>query len=281
MSLFEISALLLTLAALFSYINERTIRLPATIGLMLISLVMSLGLIALGMLGLGVETQAKSLLTNIDFSKTLLHGMLAFLLFAGALHINLEDLKQQKWIISSLATAGVLMSTAIVGGMTWLTLQGLGLELPFIYCLLFGALISPTDPIAVLSILKSSKAPKNLQTNITGESLFNDGVGVVVFIVILEIVEGGHELGVTHVALFFAKEVLGGALFGLATGFLAYWMLKDVDSYPVEILITLALATGGPSWWRGSSSATTGVILPCRIRRASTWTPSGNWSMKS
>ena len=245
MSIFEISALLLTLAALFSYINERTIRLPATIGLMLISLVMSLGLIALGMLGLGVETQAKSLLTNIDFSKTLLHGMLAFLLFAGALHINLEDLKQQKWIISSLATAGVLMSTAIVGGMTWLTLQGLGLELPFIYCLLFGALISPTDPIAVLSILKSSKAPKNLQTNITGESLFNDGVGVVVFIVILEIVEGGHELGVTHVALFFAKEVLGGALFGLATGFLAYWMLKDVDSYPVEILITLALATGG------------------------------------
>ncbi|MEE9550898.1 MAG: sodium:proton antiporter [Candidatus Binatia bacterium] len=245
MSLFEISALLLTLAALFSYINERTIRLPATIGLMLISLVMSLGLIALGMLGLGVETQAKSLLANIDFSKTLLHGMLAFLLFAGALHINLEDLKQQKWIISSLATAGVLMSTAIVGGMTWLVLQGLGLELPFIYCLLFGALISPTDPIAVLSILKSSKAPKNLQTNITGESLFNDGVGVVVFIVILEIVEGGHELGVTHVALFFAKEVLGGALFGLATGFLAYWMLKDVDSYPVEILITLALATGG------------------------------------
>jgi CPA1 family monovalent cation:H+ antiporter len=236
MNLFEICAILLTLAALFSYINERTIRLPATIGLMLIALVMSLGLIALETVGLGVETQARSLLANVNFSKTLLHGMLAFLLFAGALHVNL---------ISSLATAGVLMSAVIVAGMTWLALQGLGLELPFIYCLLFGALISPTDPIAVLSILKSVKAPKNLQTNITGESLFNDGVGVVVFIVLLEIAEGGHEVGVTRVALFFAKEVLGGALFGLATGFLAYRMLKDVDSYPVEILITLALATGG------------------------------------
>ena len=245
MNLFEIVAILLTLAAVFSYINERTIRLPATIGLMLIALLISLGLIVLGNVGLGVENQAKSLLVNINFSKTLLHGMLAFLLFAGALHVNLEDLMQQKWIIGSLATVGVLTSTFIVAGTTWLVLRGLGLELPFLYCLLFGALISPTDPIAVLGILKSYKAPKSLETKITGESLFNDGVGVVVFIVLLDIAEGGNELGMTNVLLLFAKETLGGALFGLATGFLAYQMLKDVDSYPVEILITLALTTGG------------------------------------
>ncbi|MCZ6547909.1 MAG: sodium:proton antiporter [Deltaproteobacteria bacterium] len=245
MNPFEIGAILLTLAALFSYLNERFIKLPPTIGLMLIALMMSLGLIALGKFGFGVESQARALLANIDFSKTLLHGMLAFLLFAGALHINMEDLVQQKWVISSMATAGVVISTMIVSGLTWLTLRGLGLELPIIYCLLFGALISPTDPIAVLGILKNARAPKSLETKITGESLFNDGVGVVVFIVLLEIAEGGHEQGVAQVALFFAKETLGGVLFGLATGFLAYRMLKDVDCYPVEILITLALAMGG------------------------------------
>ncbi|MFQ5850670.1 MAG: cation:proton antiporter [Candidatus Binatia bacterium] len=245
MNLFETSAILLTLAALFSYLNERYVRLPATIGLMLIALLMSLGLIGLGELGLGVEAQARTLLADIDFSATLLHGMLGFLLFAGALHVNLEDLLQQKWVISSLATAGVLISAFIVGGLTWLAFQRLGLELPLIYCLLFGALISPTDPIAVLGILKSARAPKSLETKITGESLFNDGVGVVVFVVVLGIAEGGDELGMAKVVLLFAKEALGGVLCGLATGLLAYWMLKSVDNYPVEILITLALVTGG------------------------------------
>ncbi len=245
MSLFEIAAILITLAALFSYLNERYIRLPTTIGLMLFALLMSLALIALGKLGLGVEDQARSLLANIDFSTTLLHGMLAFLLFAGALHVNLEDLMQQKWFIISLATAGVLISTFIVGGLTWVTLQVLGLGLPFIYCLLFGALISPTDPIAVLGILRSAGAPKNLETQIIGESLFNDGVGVVLFIVLLRIAGGAHDMGMAEVALFFAKEALGGALFGLAAGFLAYRMLKNVDNYAVEMLITLALVTGG------------------------------------
>ena len=245
MSLFEIAAILITLAALFSYLNERYIRLPTTIGLMLFALLMSLALIALGKLGLGVEDQARSLLANIDFSTTLLHGMLGFLLFAGALHVNLEDLMQQKWFIISLATAGVLISTFIVGGLTWVTLQVLGLGLPFIYCLLFGALISPTDPIAVLGILRSAGAPKNLETQIIGESLFNDGVGVVLFIVLLRIAGGAHDMGMAEVALFFAKEALGGALFGLAAGFLAYRMLKNVDNYAVEMLITLALVTGG------------------------------------
>ncbi len=245
MSQFELIAILITLAALFSYLNERYLRLPSAIGLMLFALVMSLALIALGKFGFGMEEQARSLLGSIDFSKTLLHGMLSFLLFAGALHVNLEDLMQQKWFIISLATAGVVISTSIVGGLAWMVLQLLGLGIPFIYCLLFGALISPTDPIAVLGILKSAGAPKKLETQITGESLFNDGVGVVVFIVLLRIAEGTHEVGISEVALLFAKEALGGALFGLATGFLAYWMLKSVDNYPVEMLITLALVTGG------------------------------------
>ncbi len=245
MSQFELIAILITLAALFSYLNERYLGLPSAIGLMLFALVMSLALIALGKFGFGMEEQARSLLGSIDFSKTLLHGMLSFLLFAGALHVNLEDLMQQKWFIISLATAGVVISTSIVGGLAWMVLQLLGLGIPFIYCLLFGALISPTDPIAVLGILKSAGAPKKLETQITGESLFNDGVGVVVFIVLLRIAEGTHEVGISEVALLFAKEALGGALFGLATGFLAYWMLKSVDNYPVEMLITLALVTGG------------------------------------
>jgi len=245
MSQFELIAILITLAALFSYLNERYLGLPSAIGLMLFALVMSLALIALGKFGFGMEEQARSLLGSIDFSKTLLHGMLSFLLFAGALHVNLEDLMQQKWFIISLATAGVVISTSIVGGLAWMVLQLLGLGIPFIYCLLFGALISPTDPIAVLGILKSAGAPKKLETQITGESLFNDGVGVVVFIVLLRIAEGTHEVGISEVALLFAEEALGGALFGLATGFLAYWMLKSVDNYPVEMLITLALVTGG------------------------------------
>jgi len=244
MSLFEIAAILITLAALFSYFNERYVGMPTTIGLMFISLVISLGLIGMANIGLDVESRAESVLREIDFSELLLHGMLAFLLFAGALHVNLGDLLQQKWIISSLATAGVLTSTLIVAALTWILLRSLGLELPFIYCLLFGSLISPTDPIAVLGILKSANAPKSLETKITGESLFNDGVGVVVFIVLLDIARGGHELDGAQVLLFFLQEAVGGAVFGLATGFLVYWMLKSLDNYPVEILLTMALVTG-------------------------------------
>ncbi len=244
MSLFEIAAILLTLAALFSYFNERYVGMPTAIGLMFISLVISLALIAIGNLGLDVESRAESVLAEIDFSDLLLHGMLGFLLFAGALHVNLGDLLQQKWLISSLATAGVVISTLIVAFLTWFLSRGLGLELPFIYCLLFGALISPTDPIAVLGILKSANAPKSLETKITGESLFNDGVGVVVFIVLLDIVRGGHDLDAWQVVVFFLQEAVGGAVFGLATGFLVYWMLKSLDNYPVEILLTMALVTG-------------------------------------
>ena len=247
MSLFDIQAVLITLSALFSYLNHRYIRLPTTIGLMLIALLMSLALIVAGQWGVGLEQQAKLLLTSIDFNQALLHGMLSFLLFAGALHINLDDLAQQKWIIGSLATFGVVISTLLVGTSTWLILGYLDIQMPWTYCLLFGALISPTDPIAVLGILKSAQIPKSLEMKIAGESLFNDGVGVVVFLVLLEIVTVGQEVTAAGVVFLFLTETVGGILFGLAIGWVAYQMLKSVDNYQVEVLITLALVTGGYS----------------------------------
>ncbi len=245
MTLFDIAAILITLSAVFSYLNHRYIRLPTTIGIMAIALAMSLVLLALGWLGLGLEAQADNLLRSIDFNETLLGGMLSFLLFAGALHVNLGDLVAQKGPIAFLATFGVILSTLLVALGVWWTLGFFGLELPFIYCLLFGALISPTDPIAVLSILKTSGAPKSLETKISGESLFNDGVGVVVFLVLLEVAKGTAEPEVVHVLHLLLQETGGGVLLGLATGYVCYRMLRSVDNYQVEILLTLALVAGG------------------------------------
>ena len=245
MKLFNILAILITLSAGFSYINHRFIRLPTAIGLMLIALLVSLGLIALDPLGFGLKEDAHLLLASIDFDETLLHGMLSFLLFAGALHVNLADLARQKYIIGFMATLGVIGSTFIMGFTSWWVLGWLDIDLPFIYCLLFGALISPTDPIAVMGILRKAGVPESLETKITGESLFNDGVAVVVFLVILEVATGSHEVTAAWVTGLFMKEVLGGLVFGLLIGGVAYWMLKSVENYQVEVLITLALVTGG------------------------------------
>jgi CPA1 family monovalent cation:H+ antiporter len=245
MKLFNILAILVTLSASFSYINHRFIRLPTTIGLMVIALLVSLGLIALPPLGFGLKEDARLLLASVDFDETLLHGMLSFLLFAGALHVNLADLARQKYIIGILATAGVIGSTFIMGFTSWWVLGVLNINLPFIYCLLFGALISPTDPIAVMGILKKAGVPESLVTKITGESLFNDGVAVVVFLVLLEVATGSHEVTAASVAGLFIKEAFGGLAFGLLIGGIAYWMLKSVENYQVEVLITLALVTGG------------------------------------
>lgn len=248
MGIFDVTAVLVTVAAVFSFINYRFIKLPAAIGLMLIALVMSLGLIVLAMAGFpGLEQAAERFVRRIDFNDTLMHGMLSFLLFAGALHVNLNDLARQKWVISTLATIGTVCSTFVVGAFFWLLAITLGLPVPFIYCLLFGALISPTDPIAVLGILKSAGAPKSLEIKITGESLFNDGVGVVVFIVLLKLATGSEALSAGHVTLLFAEEAIGGVVFGLLLGSVAYWMLSRVDNYSVEVLITLALVMGGYS----------------------------------
>lgn len=246
MGLFEIAAVLIVLTALFSYVNYRTIGLPTTIGVMVISMLFSLGIAGMGMFGLGaVQRQSAEILGRIDFNKALLHGMLSFLLFAGALHIKLEDLSGQKWVVTLLATAGVMASTFIVGGLSWLLLKVLGIPIPFIHCLLFGALISPTDPVAVLGILKTVGIPKSLEIKIAGESLFNDGIGVVVFLILLELSGGGVDVTVRKVFSLFLTETVGGAALGLLFGFLAYRMLKGVNNYQVEVIITLALVMGG------------------------------------
>ncbi len=246
MDSFELIGLLLTLTALFAYVNYRLFRLPHIIGLMLVSLLVSLLIIGAGKLGYGgLDQWARDTLTNIDFSKALLHGMLGFLLFAGALHVNLDDLAGQRWAIGILASFGVLASTLIIAGLGWLAVQMLGLPISFGYCLVFGALISPTDPIAVLGIMKKVGASRSLEAKFAGESLFNDGVAVVLFIIVLGFASGGRDPTFTEVLSLLVEEGGGGALFGLACGGLAYWLLKRVDDYEVEILITLALVAGG------------------------------------
>ena len=243
----DIIALLVTLTALFSYINHRFIKLPTTIGVMVLAMLMSLILMSLSELGYApVEQRAEAIIGGIDFNQVLMQGMLSLLLFAGALHVDLEDLAQKKWPIGILATIGVVASTFLVGIACWLVINMLfDVSISLLYCLLFGALISPTDPIAVLGILKSAKAPKSLEIKIAGESLFNDGIAVVVFAILLGLAMGGEEVTFGGVALLFAEEALGGIVFGLVIGYVAYWLLKSIDRYDVEILITLALVLGG------------------------------------
>ncbi|MGA8004836.1 MAG: sodium:proton antiporter [Burkholderiales bacterium] len=246
MTILGTASVLIALAALFSYVNYRFLKLPASIGLMLSALVTSLAVVALGQFGSHtLENLAHHALANVDFDQTLMHGMLSFLLFAAALHININDLAQQKWSVGFLASLGVVISTLIIGYATYWLFGLLGQGVPLIYCLLFGALISPTDPIAVLSILKSMGADTALENKMAGESLFNDGVGVVVFLVLLSIATGEHPATIGSVVTLFLEEAIGGGLFGLLTGYLAYRMLRQVDDYEVEILITLALVMGG------------------------------------
>jgi len=245
MDLLNVIALLITLAALAAYVNHRLLKLPVTIGVMAVAMVLSVALLGLDAVGIPFQDRARTWLSRIDFSAALMRGMLSFLLFAGALQVNLEDLLERKWSIASLATAGVMTSTFLVAGLAWLVLGWIGIHLPFIYCLLFGALISPTDPIAVMGILKNVGAPRSLEIKIAGESLFNDGVGVVVFLTILELATGNEPITAAHVVGLFAQEALGGALFGLVAGYIAFLLLKSIDQYQVEVLITLALVTGG------------------------------------
>jgi CPA1 family monovalent cation:H+ antiporter len=243
--LFDLIAVLLVLAALFSYLNYRLLRLPTTIGLMALTLLASVLVVVVGQFVPQVEQQAEQFVRQVGFNDTVLHGLLGFLLFAGALHVNLDDLARWKVPIAVLATAGVLLSTALVGLLLWGVLDLVGVEVRFLYCLLFGALVSPTDPIAVLGLLKQIGAPRPLEIKIVGESLFNDGVGVVVFLGLLEVATGEHGFEPGHLAVLFLRDALGGALYGLSVGILAYWLLKSVDNYQVEILLSLALVGGG------------------------------------
>lgn len=244
MNPFDILAILLTLAAIFSWINFRWLRLPTTIGLMMISLVMSLILLAPIPGTDDLESHVQAMLDEMDLGQTLLHGVLSFLLFAGALHVRLHDLAQQKWVISTLASASVAGSTFLVGGGAYLLFEWLELAVPLIYCLLLGALISPTDPIAVMGILKSAGAPKSLETQIAGESLFNDGVAVVIFLALLHAASGAGEISSAGLLGLFLREAVGGLILGVVAGWVALRMLSSIDSYKVGVLITLALACG-------------------------------------
>lgn len=244
MSAYHTIAILLTLAALAAYVNIRWIRLPTTIGLMAISLVMSVALLALGEMGLVPLRTFAAFVSAIDFGDVLLHGMLGFLLFAGALHVHVEDLRLAKYPVGVLSTIGVVLSTFVTGTLFYSASKALGLSLTYLEALLFGALIAPTDPIAVLGIVKKVGAPKTLETKIAGESLFNDGVGVVVFLTLLGVYLQPESLSAVGVAKLFVQEALGGAALGLMTAWAACVMLKTVDAYQVEVLITLALVTG-------------------------------------
>lgn len=249
MKLLNIIAILITLSAVFGYVNSRFIRLPTTIGVMLVSMLVSIGVFILGRfgaLGLGIEEHWLSLIRSIDFNKTLMVWMLSFLLFAGALQLDLVELMKQKWEVLILATAGVVISTFVIGALLYLVSGWMGLPLKFIHCLLFGALISPTDPIAVLGILREAGLSKRLETIISGEALFNDGIGIVIFVTLLNAAAMGEQADSPYDVLpFFAWEAVGGVLFGILLGLVGYRALKSIDDYHVEILITLSMVTGG------------------------------------
>ncbi|MFT5215113.1 MAG: CPA1 family monovalent cation:H+ antiporter [Glaciecola sp.] len=245
MDYYSIITILIVLSALFAYINVRVLKLPITIGLMVITIVFTIIIIAISQFDDTLLLQERELIGSINFKEVLFDIMLSFLLFAGALHTNFEQLKIQRWPVLVFATAGVLVSTFLVGTIMFFVLQLIDLNVDFIYCLLFGALISPTDPIAVLGILKQANAPKKLETKIVGESLFNDGVGVVIFLTILEIAKGGTEVTFGHVAEMFAVEVLGGIALGLLLGWITFRLMKSIDDYDVEVIITIAAVMGG------------------------------------
>jgi CPA1 family monovalent cation:H+ antiporter len=247
MSIFTISAILVGLSALFGYINHRLLHLPHTIGLVVIALAASLSIIGIDLLDphLHIARQVTGVLRQIDFNDTLMHGMLSFLLFAGALHADVSAFTSQRLTIGVMAVLGTLISTFVVGVLMWFLLGSLGIAMPFIWAMVFGALISPTDPVAVLGLFKTVKVPASLQAKMSGESLFNDGVGVVVFTVVLAIALAGGEhgaaLGVAGVAKLLLTEVAGGALLGMLAGYIGYRAMYGINEPSLEVLITLAL----------------------------------------
>ena len=243
MSLFDIVAILLTLAAVFSLLNYKTIKLPNGIGIMVIGLLMSIGLIVLHKIGWFSTEAIQQVFKTIDFNQAVLNGMLSFLLFAGALHVNINKLAELADTIAILATIGVAISAGIVSVATFYIFMWLGIDISYMYCLLFGVLISPTDPIAVMGILKKIGAPKSIEVKITGESLFNDGVAVVFFIVVLELAVDPGSASFKNISLLFIQEAVGGAVYGFIIGYVAYRMLKAVDDYHAVSYTHLTLPT--------------------------------------
>ncbi|MGI9391754.1 MAG: cation:proton antiporter [Boseongicola sp.] len=245
MDLLQLTSLLIVLAGLFGAINYLFLRLPTAIGILVVSLAASLTILGLDLLfqGFTVDDGVRSLVGGIAFSDALLEGMLGLLLFAGALHVKLSDLKEQWRVVALMATIGIALSTLIVGvGFSWLT------GMPLLIALVFGALISPTDPVAVLGVLREASLRKSLETKIAGESLFNDGVGYVVFLVLVGLAfphGDDHESGLSGAARLFFQEAFGGAILGLILGWLTFRLMRRIDDYSLEVLLTLGLAFGG------------------------------------
>jgi CPA1 family monovalent cation:H+ antiporter len=248
LSLFELISVLLVLTSAFGWTNHRFLRLPDTVGLLVMGLAASIVLLACEALlpATPLYEDVAGVIRQVDFQKTVLDGMLAFLLFAGALHVDISALRERAWAVGIMATIGVLLSTVIVGFGFWWIADVMGVSLPLSWAFVFGALISPTDPVAVLSTLKAVRVPRSLELDMTGESLFNDGVGVVVFTIAPTVAAGAGQgaAGVTGVAELFVVEALGGALLGFVAGFVAYRAMREIDNYPVEVLISLGLVTG-------------------------------------
>lgn len=248
-TLLDIIAILLGLAALFGYLNHRILKLPHTIGLVVIALFASGGILLVDYYWpqLGIGTTVRTAMAEIDFYDVLMEGFLSALLFAGAIHIDLSKMAQRKWAIGLMATIGVLTSTFLVAAAIWGVGQATGLDIPILWALVFGALISPTDPVAVLGILKTVRVPPLLEAKIAGESLFNDGVGVVIFTIMVALATsagGENAMDAYDVAELFALEAFGGAALGLTAGIIAFALLYSLDEHNLEIMITLALVTG-------------------------------------
>lgn len=242
MDILALITAVVAICALFSYLNVRFLKLPSAIGLMLISLLCSILIITEGKFSSTFHDYIGSMLKEINFSDTLLNIMLGFLLFSGSLHVNLTKLKEQRAAVISFSTLGVILSLFFFGTIMWFMFKLFGFPVDYIYCLWFGALVSPTDPIAVIGILKKSNMPKAIEATINGESLFNDGVGVVFFVTIGQIIQRGLEnLSALDVMTLFLREVAGGIALGLMLGYLTFYFIRKIDHYQTEVLISLAL----------------------------------------
>jgi CPA1 family monovalent cation:H+ antiporter len=259
MPIFTIVSVVITVVALSGYANYKLVHLPDTVGITAVALLISVGTVVVGQFVPQVSAWGQLAVRGLDFPNLVFHGLLGLLLFAGSLHVDVAGLARARWLVVVLATVGVVISTVLVGFAFFYVARFFGMQLTLLQSFIFGALISPTDPIAALGLLSKAGVPRSLLTKITGEALFNDGTGVVAFVVLLGVAGGAHGLtptlhgaspiaplpGASAVATLFAQQVLGGAAFGLGVGYLGILMLRSVDSYPVETLITLAMATGG------------------------------------
>jgi len=246
LSIFELTSVLLLLCALFGFINRAFLHLPNSVGLLLLGLVASILLVSIELLFPEIQlySDIETALRQIDFGQVVFNGVLAFLLFAGALHVDFEALRSRALAVSYLAVVATIISTAVCGSLFYLACQALAIAVPLPWALVFGALISPTDPVGVLTLLKGVDLPPKLKAEIEGEALLNDGVGVVIFTLLLALAAGGGEVTVPSLIWDFVREGIGGAILGLATGYLAYRAMREIDDFPIEVLITLALVTG-------------------------------------